>query len=347
TVYGVVQTPLPYSMVSIPGGLLTPGLLPEITNTWEIGTELGFFKDRLMFDFTYYYSLAKNQIMPVPIPKSTAYSSKRLNSGELQNSGIELQLNALVLDMPGGFTWNSILTYTRNKSVVESVHPDLEAIQLNGAWHAKIMATPGHEYGEIVGYDYKRDDNGNLLILDNGHPQQGELTVHGSINPDYIFGFSNTFAYKNFTLNFLIDGTMGSEIYSWGKTYKMLWGTDVETLEGRQEWFDTHDSNGFPIPDVDPDGYVFEGIVESTGEPNTTPLSDPAYRGYLPYINSVITGSVLDASNIRMREASLSYSFPRDWVSKLKITNLTLSATGRNLFFFYKPADHIDPEAGY
>ncbi|MCK5277826.1 MAG: hypothetical protein KAK04_04795, partial [Cyclobacteriaceae bacterium] len=159
--------------------------------------------------------------------------------------------------------------------------------------------------------------------------------------------FSNTFAYKNFTLNFLIDGTMGSEIYSWGKTYKMLWGTDVETLEGRQEWFDTHDSNGFPIPDVEPDGYVFEGIVESTGEPNTTPVSDPAYRGYLPYINSVITGSVLDASNIRMREASLSYSFPREWVSKLKMTNLTLSATGRNLFFFYRPADHIDPEAGY
>ncbi len=347
TVYGVVQSPLPYSMVSIPGSLLTPELLPEITNTWEIGTELGLFKDRLMFDITYYYSLAKNQIMPVPIPKSTAYSSKRLNSGELQNSGIELQLNALVLDLPGGFTWNSILTYTKNWSLVKSVHPDLEAIQLNGAWHAKIMATPGHEYGEIVGFDYKRNEEGKLLLTDRGHPQQGELTVHGSINPDYIFGFSNTFAYKNFTLNFLIDGTMGSEIYSWGKTYKMLWGTDVETLEGRAEWFDTHDKNGFPIPDVEPDGYMFEGIIESTGEPNTTPLSDPAFRGYLPYLNSVITGSVLDASNIRMREASLSYSFPRAWVSKLKMTNLTLTATGRNLFFFYRPADHIDPEAGY
>lgn len=347
TVYGVVQSPLPYSMVSIPGGLLTPDLLPEITNTWEIGTELGFFKDRLMVDFTYYESYAKNQIMAVPIPKSTSYSNVRLNSGELKNTGIEFQLNALVLDMPGGFTWNSILTYTKNKSMVESVHPDLEAIQLNGAWHAKIMATPGHEYGEIVGFDYKRNEEGVVLLTDSGHPQQGELTVHGSINPDYIFGFSNTIAYKNFTLNFLIDGTMGSEIYSWGKTYKMLWGTDVESLEGRQEWFDTHDSNGFPIPDVEPGGYVFEGIIESTGETNTIPISDPAYRGYLPYINSIVTGSVLDASNIRMREASLSYSFPREWVSKLKMTNLTLAATGRNLFFFYKPADHIDPEAGY
>jgi len=347
TVYGVVQSPLPYSMVSIPGTLLTPDLLPEITNTWEIGTELGFFKDRLTLDATYYYSLAKNQIMAVPVPKSTAFDNKRLNSGELENTGLELQLGALIINSPGGFMWNSTLTYTKNKSMVVSVHPDLTSIELNGAWHAKIMAIPGQEYGQIVGYDFKRDDNGNMLLTDEGHPQQGELTVHGSINPDYIFGFRNTFSYKNFTLNFLIDGTMGSEIYSWGKTYKMLWGTDVETLEGREEWFATHDKNGFPLPDVEPGGYVFEGIIESTGEPNTIPLSDPAYRGYLPYINSVITGSVLDASNIRMREASLSYTFPNKWISKLKMTNLTLAATGRNLFFLYKPADHIDPEAGY
>lgn len=346
-VYGVVQSPLPYSMASIPGDLLTPDLKPEINDTWEVGTELGFLKNRLMLDATYYFSVAKNQIMNVPIPKSTAFSSKKLNSGSLQNSGIELQLNALILDLPGGFNWNSILTYTKNKSLVKSVHPDLESIILNQAWHGKILATPGEEYGQIVGFDYKRDENGNLLILENGHPQQGELTVHGSVNPDFIFGFSNTFSYKNFTLNFLIDGTMGSEIYSWGKTYKMLWGTDVETLEGREEWFATHDSNGFPIPNVEPEGYIFEGVMEGTGEPNTTPLSDPAYRGYLPWVNSVITGSVLDASSIRLREASLSYSFPREWISKLKMTNLTLSATGRNLYFFYKPADHIDPEAGY
>ena len=348
TTYGVVQSPLPYSQVNIPGNLITPGLLPEITNTWEIGTEIGILEDRLMLDFTYYYSLAKNQIMNVPVPKSTGYSSKKLNSGELQNSGIEVQLNALILDFPGGLTWNSILTYSQNESYVKSVHPDLETIKLNGAWAATILATPGREYGEIVGYDYKRNEDGVMLLEDNGNAQGGDsLIVHGSINPDYIFGFSNSFSYKNFTLNFLIDGSMGSEIYSFGKTYKMLFGTDVESLEGREEWFDTHDKNGFPIPDVEPGGYMYEGIIESTGEVNTQAISDPAYRGYIPYLNEVITGSVLDASSIRMREASLSYSFPRDWIKKLKMTKLTLAATGRNLFFFYKPADHIDPEAGY
>ncbi|MCG8309530.1 MAG: SusC/RagA family TonB-linked outer membrane protein [Cytophagales bacterium] len=346
-VYSVVQSQLPYSMVSIPNRLLTPDLLPEITNTWEIGTDLGFFGNRLIFDFTYYYSLAKNQIMPVPIPKSTAYSEKRLNSGELENRGIELMLNATVLNRPAGLTWNSILTYTRNKSYVKSIHPDLESIILNDAWDASIQAIPGEEYGQIFGYDYKRDAQGRMLIDDNGFPQQGELKAHGSINPDYIFGFQNSFSYKNFTLSFLIDGTMGAEIYSWGKTYKMLWGTDVETLEGRAEWFETHDENGFPIPGVEPKGYVFEGIVESSGEPNTTPIPDPAYRGYIPYNYKIITESVLDASNIRLREAVLSYNFPRALISRIKLTNLTLSATGRNLFFFYRPTDHIDPEAGY
>ena len=346
-VYGVVQSPLPYSMVSIPGELKTPDLLPEINDTWEIGTDIGFFENRLLFNFTYYYSKAKNQIMSVPLPTSTGYDSKRLNSGTLQNNGIELQLDARILDNPTGLVWDAMLTYTKNKSEVLDIHPDLESIILNKAWDATIQAVPGEEYGLIYGFDWKRDEDGNRLINDLGHPMQGEVISHGSINPDYIFGFSNSFNYKNFTLSFLIDGTMGSKIYSWGKTYKMLWGTDVETLEGRAEWFETHNENGFPIPGVEPEGYVFEGVLESTGEPNTIPISDPAYRGYLPYDAKVITETVLDASSIRLREAMISYTFPESITSKLRLTNLTLAATGRNLYFFYKPADHIDPEAGY
>jgi TonB-linked SusC/RagA family outer membrane protein len=347
-VYNVIQSPLPYSMVSIPGELKTPDLLPEITNTWEIGTDLGFFENRLLFNFTYYYNLAKNQIMSVPIPTSTGYSSKVLNSGELQNKGIEIQLDAGIIQSTSGFTWDAMITYTKNSSLVNSIHPDLNSIIVNSAWHANIQAKPGEEYGVIYGYDWKRNADGIRLIDSNGWPMQGDsLVAHGSINPDFEFGFRNTFSYKGFTLSFLIDGTMGAEIYSWGKTYKMLWGTDAETLEGREEWFATHDENGFPIPGVEPGGYIFEGVMEDSGDPNTIPISDPAYRGYLPYRERVITESVLDASSIRIREAMLSYTFPQEWISRLRMTNLTLAITGRNLYFFYKPADHIDPEAGY
>ena len=346
-VYTVIQSPLPYSMVGIPGELKTPDLLPEINDTWEVGTDLGFINNRLLFNFTYYFSLAKNQIMSVPIPTSTSYSAKVLNSGELQNSGIEIQLDAVIINRPSGFTWDAMLTYTKNNSLVKSIHPDLNSIILNSAWHANIQAIPGQEYGLIYGYDWKRDENGNRLIDSRGWPMQGDLVSHGSINPDFIFGFKNSFSYKGFNLSFLIDGTIGAEIYSWGKTYKMLWGTDAETLEGRAEWFDTHDSNGFPIPGVEPGGYIFEGVMEDSGEPNTIPIEDPAYRGYLPYKDQVITESVFDASSIRIREAMLSYTFPYKLVSKWKMTNLSLALSGRNLYFFYKPVDHIDPEAGY
>jgi TonB-linked SusC/RagA family outer membrane protein len=347
-VYEVVQSPLPYSMASIPNELKTPDLLPEINNTWEVGTDLGFFKNRLMLNFTYYYSIAKNQIMSVPIPKSTSYTSKILNSGELQNDGIELQIDARIINNPAGLRWDAMLTYTKNNSKVRSIHPDLESIIVNNAWQATVRAIPGEEYGQIYGYDWKRNENGQRLIDDDGFPMRGEAHIaHGSINPDFIFGFNNTFRYRNFTLSFLIDGTMGSEIYSWGKTYKMLWGTDAETLEGRAEWFETHNENGFPIPGVEAKGYIFEGVNESDGQPNTTPIPDPAYRGYIPYNEQVITEAVLDASNIRLREARLSYTFPTELISKIKLTNLTLALTGRNLYFFYRPADHIDPEAGY
>ena len=207
-VYNVIQSPLPYSMVGIPGELKTPDLLPEVNDTWEIGTDLGFINNRLLFNFTYYYSLAKNQIMSVPIPTSTSYSSKVLNSGELQNSGIEIQLDAVIINRPSGFTWDAMLTYTKNNSMVKSIHPDLNSIILNSAWHANIQAIPDQEYGLIYGYDWKRDENGNRLIDSRGWPMQGDLISHGSINPDFIFGFRNSFSYKGFNFRWRTIGDL-------------------------------------------------------------------------------------------------------------------------------------------
>ena len=344
--YSLSQINVPYPVGNVSGQVPFFDYRPEITDSWEVGTNLGFFDERLVLDFTYYWSDSKDQIMNVPLLPSTGYTSKKMNSGEITNKGIELQLNGVVMDRPGGFKWNVVLNYSRNKSKVVKLAEGLNEIRLNELWHADIMAYPGEEYGVIVGIDYKRDEQGRKLIDKFGYAQPGERKILGSINPDWIGGLSNVFTYKGVTFSFLIDATMGNQLYSWGKSYKTLYGTGEETLEGRAEWYETHYPGGVPIPGVDPKGYIESGISEETGEPNDIPI-DPIYKWYNLWNYSIAKESVLDASNIRMREMVLGYNVPKDLLEKTPFQGVSVALTGRNLFFFYKNTIHIDPESGF
>jgi len=348
--YSISQTPLPYPLGNISSQLAFFDFMPEETYSWEIGTNLEFFENKFGLDLTYYWSNAVNQIMNVPLLPSTGYSNKKMNAGEIQNAGLEIQLNGSPLNHPSGLRWDFILTFTKNNSKVVEIHPELETIRLSELWHADILAIPGEEYGVIWGIDYKRDNFGNKLIDENGFAQKGEAKIMGSINPDFLSGFSNTFSYKNISLSFLIDIHKGGDIYSYGKAYKTLYGTGAETLEGRAEWYETHDPETnyrIPIPGVEPRGYIEEGINENTGQQNDIPIQ-PMYKWFNLWNNTIITESILSATNVRLRELVISYSLPRSIIGDKFINNLVVSASGRNLFFIYKKyAPHIDPEAGY
>lgn len=345
--YTLSRTSLDYPLADVPGRLPTLDLKPEETYSWEVGTDLVLFR-KLGINATYYWSESRDQIMFVPLGLSTGYDSKILNAGTVQNKGIELQIDFSPFKNPRGFSWTMTGTYTRNRSLVTKIHPNLESLVLSSNWHATIEAEPGQPYGEIWGVDYKRDALGNKLINEQGHAQRGERVSHGNINPDWLAGFRSSFSYKNFSLSFLIDVSMGGKIYSWGKSYKMLYGTGAETLEGRDEWYATHDpatNYQVPLSGVEPQGFVESGISEGTGQPNTVPVQ-PTFIGYNLFVNTIITPSVLDASSVRLREVVVNYNLPRK-IGSVSIPESTISLTGRNLYFFYKPADHIDPEAGY
>ncbi|MCF6358459.1 MAG: hypothetical protein L3J54_11700 [Draconibacterium sp.] len=148
----------------------------------------------------------------------------------------------------------------------------------------------------------------------------------GDLNPDWIGGITNQFSYKGFNMSFLIDFQKGGDIYSWGKAYRALFGTSVETLEGRDEWY------------AGTGGFVEDGIKETNGQPNDIPIQ-PVYRWYNLYNKQIGTEWIMEATNVRMREMVLGYTLPSKWLS--------VSLVGRNLFFFYKAIDHVDPESGF
>jgi TonB-linked SusC/RagA family outer membrane protein len=346
--YSVNQSVLPYPTGSFSSEMATYDLEPEITNSWEVGTNLNFMESTFILDLTYYQNRSSNQIMSVPLPPGSGYSTKRMNAAELDNKGFEVQLDVAAVKSDD-FSWNIIGTWSKNKSTVVKLYGGIQSIILDELWSCSIEARPGQEYGELYGYDFKRDIFGDKLVNDQGFAIQGDYVKMGNMNPDWMAGLSNSFRYKDFTMSFLVDMRMGGELYSQGRNYRDLFGTSLRSVEGRNEWYATHDPTyGYttPLPGVEEKGYVEKAINENTGLPNAVPI-DPLYRNYNVWASKVSAEDILDGTNVRMREVVLGYSLPKEILSKTPLSDVQLSFVGRNLFFFYNAMDDIDPESGY
>ena len=344
--YGFSQSNYAYPLGTI-GALATSDLKPEITESWEVGANLLFFNNRLEFDFTYYDNRTQNQIMAIDIPSTSSYSSKVVNAGEVKNTGMEILMNAGIIQNDEGFNWDVSINAAKNYSEVIALHENLENLRLSGFFSGlSIEARPGEPFGSIYSNVYLRDDFGDIYVDDNGNPVKGEIEKVGNINPDFTGGISNKFEYKNLSLSFLVDFQLGGDFISGSKFYQYTFGTHVETLQGREEWYATHNADGSAIGGVIPGGPKINGININTGEPNEIPLAPYTYYTN-PYSMSVGEEFVLDATNVRMREVVLGYSLPSSLIKKTPIKNANLSLVGRNLFFLYRANNYADPESGF
>ncbi|GAA3562980.1 SusC/RagA family TonB-linked outer membrane protein [Snuella lapsa] len=325
--YSIDQTrTLDYTVASIPGSIPNPNLRPEVSHSWELGTELGFFKNRIHLDFTYYETLTEDQIMSIPISGTTGFGSYTTNAGSIKNKGYEAQLNIIPFETEN-FSWDMGLSITKSNSTVKSIDESVEAITLNSLMAVSVEARPGEEFGSIYGLDYLRDNFGRKLITDAGLAQPGERIKLGSINPDFYGGISNNFKYKNFSLRTLVSYQKGGEFFSWGRGYRQMFGTDETSLVGRVN------------------GIVEDGINEHTGFENTVAIN-PLLKNYTNnFVSNIRTDLIFDASNVRMKEIALTYSIPKKALGNSGIQGVSISATGRNLFFIYNAAEDIDPEA--
>jgi hypothetical protein len=302
-------------------------------------------------DLAYYNSVSENQIMDVKLAPSSGFENIKQNAGAIRNKGFEALFTGTPVSSTKGFTWDVSLNFSRNKSMVESLAEGEDRKVLATAINGMVLVEvrPGEPFGSIYGRDYLRDANGNKLIDENGRALQGEVQNLGDINPDLIGGLSNHFSYRGFSLNFLIDFQLGGEFYSHSQLYRDLFGTSVESLEGRDEWYSTHEGlfHSQPISGVIPKGYVEEGVNINSGLANDIPLQPMLRNVNVIWFDRIVSDYVLDASNVRMREIVLGYNLPRSLLDKTPFADVNLSLVGRNLFFFYNAAVHVDPESGY
>ncbi|MEO1010777.1 MAG: SusC/RagA family TonB-linked outer membrane protein [Bacteroidota bacterium] len=329
TIFNIDQTPtLPIAVASIPAELPNFDLRPERSESWELGVDLAFFDNRFLLDFTYFETDTRDQIQAVPISATTSFSSKVVNAGNITNKGIEVQLNTVPLQTDN-FEWNLGFNFTKNESRVESLNEGLESIELGRLWSVSVEARPGEEFGGIYGNDFLRDNFGRKLIGDDGLALRGERKKLGNINPDWFGGISSTFRYKNLSLSSLISVQQGGEFYSYGRAYRVWFGTDARSLEGRET------------------GFIEDGINVNTGFVNEVAVAPDLRQFTNVFDNQIPVEQILDASNVKLRELTLTYNFPQKILRDTFIQGASLSAIGRNLFFIYNAAEDIDPEGTF
>ena len=308
-------------------------VVPEFTREIELGTELSFFNNRLFLDASVYKRDSRELIFAVPVPSSSGFSSQTKNAGKLSTKGLEFMLSGTAIKSKD-FSWEASLNFTTFKTIVDELAPGVNLISLGGFTSPNIQAVAGQQYGLIYSNMYLRDSEGNMIIKANGLPQATSTVGQvGNPNPKFTAGLTNTFTYKAVSLSFLLDFKYKGDLLS-----RTVGDLEINGVAENTAEFDRFNADGTVSKP-----YLFEGVL-ADGTPNTTYVSAQDYYGlsgkYVAW-----EGYVRDATFLKLREATFSYSFPQELLARTKfISKLSLSLYGRNLWTYAPHYPHLDPE---
>ncbi|WP_126652333.1 SusC/RagA family TonB-linked outer membrane protein [Chryseobacterium aureum] len=309
--------------------LANPNLKPQRSKETEFGMEAQFFKNRLGFDVAIYKTKTIDQIINLPVSSATGYRTFLVNAGQIDNKGIEVQLNGTPFKSDN-FSWDINVNWSKNENKVISLNGNsqnyLMATYQNGV---SLNARVGQAFGALVGSDYQYDANGNKIVDPvSGNYLRNNNQVIGNITPDWVGGVRNSFRYKDFSVSFLIDVKQGGDVYSPDMAYGTATGLYEETAYYRE--------SGVINPGVNPNGNV-----------NTTVAGDPTSAGSVDGYGVMPNKRfVYDASYVKLREASIGYSLPKSILANTSIRDAKISIVGRNLWIIHKNLPYADPEAG-
>ena len=319
----------PNSLKLLLGGQLPlSDLKPESTTSSEIGTEIRLFGGRLGLDFTYYKSVTKDQILGISMPASSGYTSKLINAGKIQSHGYEVMLSGTPVKTKD-WTWDVNLNWGMNRTKCVSLDKDIKRLTLGTLRSGSVVINEGGHYGDIVGNSYKRNDEGKIIVGDNGMPLSESGKVIGNMMPKWTGSIANTVRWKDLTFSALIDVRYGGDFISNTDNYACQTGTSAKTLFGRE--------NGEKI--------VVDGVTES-GKPNTVGVSAEDYWSTIAGPTGIIEEFLHKGTYVKMRELSLGYNLPSLWLRKTPLKAVKVSLVGRDLFYFYKDAP-VNPEGAF
>ncbi|MEI3798791.1 MULTISPECIES: SusC/RagA family TonB-linked outer membrane protein [unclassified Chitinophaga] len=323
--------------------LFDPSVRSELIKSFEVGTELRFVENRFGLDFTYYKSNATRQLIDLPMDPASGYEFKKINAGNIQNSGFEIMADAKILQNPKSLIWNISANLSMNRNLIVDINSkdNVNNYRLGGFDDISVMAITGELYGEIYGSKFLRVTDpksqyyGQLLLTAEGRPQRGEQNVRlGNQQSKALIGVTNSFGFKNFSLAFLIDARIGGDMFSVTQSMMQRSGTSAKTAPNGER-------NDMVVSGVIPDG-------NGGYTPNTKSITT---QQYWRAVNTDVSNlgiselNMYDASNIRLRNVQLSYNLSKKVLGKLPVQSAKVGVSCNNVWLISSHMDGLDPES--
>ncbi|MFT5736417.1 MAG: TonB-linked SusC/RagA family outer membrane protein [Maribacter sp.] len=316
--------------------IANPNLRPETTSSFEIGADLRFFSDQLRFDISFYNAVTEDQIISLPIGISSGFTQQVVNGGKVRAKGLEIiaGISPIISD---NFEWNSTLNFSTSRATVEDLPQDEGRLTLaySRIYDSQnqtvfLQVEEGGHVGDLYGTGYLKNDAGDFVLTNEGrYIPDNTLQKLGNYNPDFMLGFNNQFAFKNWNLGFLLDWRQGGIIVSRTRALGNVGGQLAET-------------SFRPEAGIVPQGVVNTGTTENpVFTPNTVAVSAESYYRQF-YDRNHEENNTYDASFLKLRQFSIGYTFANLSLFK-QDASLSLSVIGRNLFALTENP-HFDPE---
>lgn len=321
----------PNGSTSNPTLLPALDLKPLMTTTFEVGTDIRMFRNRLNVDVALYKGNTKNQILSRVVDRSSGYASAVINAGRIDNKGIEIGINGTPIQIKGSnpFKWTLLATFSANRNEIKQLLDSSVVLRNSPFGNAQVVANIGGSMGDMYGLGFVRSPDGQMVYKD-GMPLIAANPVYlGNSLPKFKTSLGSTVSYKKVSFSALFDAQFGAVGNAFSLARIAENGKSALTLPGRYN------------------GIIGNGVkMGSSGAyvPNDVIATNiPAYYKTVYYDNA--EGSMFSTDFIKFREANITYSLPTAFVKKMGMNKVTIGGFGRNLYI-WSPWPVFDPEFG-
>ena len=299
-------------------------LMPEMSYSWEIGTDIKFFDNKTRLDIAYYSTKVDNQIVTVRVSPSSGYILQTRNEGAIRNHGVEFTLDQDIIKRKN-FNWTMGLNFGLNRGTVVSLPEDVSEIY--GAQYGDVHTTAyvGHSTTALSGKDYLRNAEGQVIVDENGYPKINPAKVYiGNREAKFQAGLNSSMNIYGVQFSFLFDGRVGGDVLNVTGRNLIASGNHsiLEKYRGRQ--------------------VVFNGVKELTDaegnvyyEPNTTPIT-LNQTTITNYFSQISTNFIEDGTYLRLSYVTLGYDFAKLMKNQKFFKGLKLNFTCNNVFLLTK-----------
>jgi hypothetical protein len=277
-------------------------------------------------NYTYSRQNVKDQIFDVPLAGSTGYGVLVTNGGAIHTDAHEITLNINPIDTKN-FKWDMSFNFSKINNYVDELAPGVESIMLGGFVDPQVRANIGSKFPVIYGTTFLRNDNGDIVVDENGIPQMGSEGVIGTVSPDFMLGFNTNFEIYKFRIAATFDWKSGGQMYCGTLNTINYYGTSQYSVDLRDS-----ETFRFPLPAV-------KQNADGSYSPNDIDIKGEDALSYFDMMTLISEAGIYDSGFLKLRELSVSYP-----VWQKNGIDVNLSVFARNIIL-WSELKGLDPEA--